>query len=206
MQTLRVGPGGAAAIGLLIAAAAVGCTKSSAPHSVASSSAPASVASSSAASSVPATSEQPTTPSAPAPTKSLTATSSPRPTSSGGVQNLVASTAVRSELLTAFATIHNIPVSYLVGSTPGSLYYAYVPATNTYWAMASYDPVHTDPLVVMVSFQDGGDTGLFKKVGSAPWQVVLGGIPLFCGEERVFPQAVLEAWSLPTAPPAPSDC
>jgi hypothetical protein len=122
------------------------------------------------------------------------------------VQNLAVSTAVRSELLTAFAAVKNIPVSDVAGSTPGSLYYAYVPATETYWAMASYEPARAVPLTVQVSFQDGGETGLFKKVGSGSWQAETGGAPPFCAEISYFPQAVLTTWSLPTIAPVPSEC
>ncbi len=46
----------------------------------------------------------------------------------------------------------------MAGSTPGSLYYSYVPATQTYWATADYTPVKGVPLAVTVSFQDGGET------------------------------------------------
>ena len=188
MRALRAAPGRAVAIGLLITTAAIGCTSNSAPSSAA------------------ATSGQPTTPGASASAKSLTATSSATPTSSGGVQNLAASTAVRSELLAAFAANKVIPVSDVAGSRPGSIFYSYAPSTETYWAMASYEPASTDSLTVQVSFQDGGETGLFKRVGSGPWQTILGTAPPFCGEVRFFPQAVLETWSLPTTPPVPSEC
>jgi hypothetical protein len=187
MHALRVAPGRAVAIGLLITTAAIGCSSNAAPSST-------------------ATSGQSTTPSAAAPTTSAAATSSDSPTSSNGVQNLAVSTAVRSELLAAFAAVKNIPVSDVAGSTPGSIYYGYVPSTQTYWAMGSYEPASTDSLTVKVSFQDGGETGLFKKVGSAPWQAGTGGVPPFCAEISFFPQAVLEAWSLPTTPPPSSKC
>jgi hypothetical protein len=109
-------------------------------------------------------------------------------------------------LLTAFAGLKNIPASDVAGSRPGSIYYGYVPSTETYWAMASYEPASTDPLTVTVSFQDGGEMGMFKKVGSGPWQATLGGAPPFCAEVSFFPQAVLETWLLPTTPPVPSEC
>jgi hypothetical protein len=60
--------------------------------------------------------------------------------------------------------------SVVGGSMPGSLYYGYLPSTEMYWAMATYDGVRTDPLAVQVSFQDGGAMGMFKEVGSGPWQ------------------------------------
>jgi hypothetical protein len=184
MHALRVAPGKAMAIGLLITTAAIGCSSKSAPSSVAT------------------TTGQPTATAA-APTTSTAATAS---ASSTGVQNLAVSTAVRSELLAAFAANHNIPVSDVAGSTPGSVYYGYVPSTGTYWAMGSYEPASTDSLTVKVSFQDGGETGLFKKVGSGPWQAEMGGVPPYCAEISYFPQSVLEAWSLPTTVPAGGKC
>jgi hypothetical protein len=122
------------------------------------------------------------------------------------VQNLSVSTAVRSELLTAFAAIKNIPVSDVAGSTPGSIYYAYDPSTQTYWAMGSYEPASTDPATVKNSFEDGGETGQFKKIGSGPWQAGTGGVPPYCAEISYFPRTVLEAWSLPTTVPAGGKC
>jgi len=188
MHALRVAPGRAVAIGLLIATAAIGCRNNAPPGSVA------------------ATRARPTTPGASASANSLTATSSVTPTPSSGVQNLAVSTAVRSELLTAFAASKKIPVSDVAGSRPGSLYYGYDPSTATYWAMASYDPASKVPLTVQVSFQDGGETGMFRKTGSGPWRVSLGGAPAVCAEVRYFPPAVLTAWSLPTTPPVQSEC
>jgi hypothetical protein len=184
MHALRVAPGKAMAIGLLITTAAIGCSSKSAPSSVA------------------ATTGQPTATAA-APTTSTAATAS---ASSTGVQNLSVSTAVRSELLTAFAAIKNIPVSDVAGSTPGSIYYAYDPSTQTYWAMGSYEPASTDPATVKNSFEDGGETGQFKKIGSGPWQAGTGGVPPYCAEISYFPRTVLEAWSLPTTVPAGGKC
>ena len=120
----------------------------------------------------------------------------PRHSSSGGVQNLDATTAVKSELLAGFATAQNIPVSDVAGSLPNSIYYAYDPAIQTYWAKASYEPKSTDSQTVQDGFQDGANIGFYKKSGSGPWQVTLaGGGP--CSDFRFFPQAVLVAWAIP---------
>jgi hypothetical protein len=51
-----------------------------------------------------------------------------------------------------------------------------------------------------VSFQDGTGVGMFKKVGTASWQVQINLNPILCAELRFFPQTVLQAWALPTAP------
>lgn len=56
-----------------------------------------------------------------------------------------------------------------------------------------------------VSFQDGGATGMFKRVGSAPWQASLGSAPIFCAEDS-FPRAILRVWSILTTSAVPSEC
>jgi hypothetical protein len=193
VRSLWIASGRAGAIGLLIVIGASGCA-------VKSTSSPVPVPSQLPTSSPSATGGPATTPAAAASTKALTATGS------GGVQDLTATTSVRSALLTAYAAVKELPVSDVAGSEPGSLYYSYVPVTKTYWATASYNPVPGAPLAVTVSFQDGGETGLFKKVGSGPWQAVPGTDPNYCRRLRFFPRAVLAAWSMPTTIPAGGQC
>ena len=86
----------------------------------------------------------------------------------------------------------------------GSVYYAYDPSTDTYWALASFAPSSTASLNVQVGFQDGGSYGMYKKAGSGSWQVQQPGFPEICGEAKFFPQAVLTAWGISTSslPPA----
>ena len=191
MHAVRVGPRVVTALGLLAAIGVSGCRASSAPGPVA------------------ATASQPASLTASAPASPATSVpavaSSARPTSSGGVQNLIVAAAVRSALLAAYAANRSIPASDVQG-VPGSVYYAYVPATATYWAWAKYEPASTDSLTVQVGFQDGGGDGFFKKAGSGPWQVTIGGEPVTCGALRFFPQAVLLAWSLPTSATPASMC
>jgi len=183
MHAVRVAPCMAVLLGLLVAIGVAGCKPSSAPSSVA------------ASTSQPAASASSASASPPHATSGATPSAAP-----SGVQNLPISAGVRSELLTAFAAEKSIPPADVAGSTPGSVYYGYVPATDTYWAMASYQPASTDSQTVIVSFQDGGQQGFFKKVGSGPWQAALGGAPVTCYEVRFFPLAVLESWSVPTSP------
>ncbi len=99
-----------------------------------------------------------------------------------------------------------ISASDVAGTQPGTVYYAYDPATDTYWAMANFDPSSTAPMDVVVDFQDGGSTGLFQKAGAGPWQVQLGSVPPICAELRFFPSAILAAWSMPTAAPTGVCC
>ena len=57
----------------------------------------------------------------------------------GGARALTASPAVREELTAAFADYKGIPPSDVAGIS-GSVYYAYDPATDTYWALANFVP------------------------------------------------------------------
>ncbi len=85
-------------------------------------------------------------------------------------------------------------------ATPGSVYYAYDPATDTYWALATFEP--TTALSDQTAYMDGTSVGMFKAVGTGPWQATIPINPDVCQEIKFFPAAVLAAWSLPTVPPA----
>jgi len=119
-------------------------------------------------------------------------------TVTGGIRNLVISSAVRSELTAAYVAYRRISPSDVAGTRPGSVHYAYDPATDTYWALANFAPSGTASLRVKVGFQDGASWGFLTKVGSGPWKAHAGGEPVVCLEVRFFPRAVLTAWSLPT--------
>jgi hypothetical protein len=128
----------------------------------------------------------------------------------GGVQNLVMSSAGRNALTAAYAATYaaglRIPVSGLgaPAAAPGSVYYAYDPATYIYWALASFEP--TAPSSDPTAYMDGTTTGMFKKAGTGAWQVMIPINPDICEELRFFPQTVLMTWALPTAPPAGLTC
>ena len=124
----------------------------------------------------------------------------------GSVRNLAVSREVRNELTAAYADFRGIPPSDMAGTEPGSLYYAYDPATDTYWAEANFLPSLTDPFKVLVGFQDGASIGLFTRAARSGWQVELGGEPVVCTEVVFFPPAVLRAWSLSTDTAASFGC
>jgi hypothetical protein len=187
MRTIGIAPRMLAVFGVLAAAGVAGCSAGSVPHPVAS------------------VLNQPVTRSTTG--SAGTAAASPSASASGdAVRNLVISTAVRSELTEAFAAVRNIPQSYVTGTQPGSVYYAYVPATDTYWALASFELSATSIRNIPAGCEDGGCIGMFKQVATGAWQGGLGGIPAVCQEVRFFPKAVLEAWSLPASVPAPLNC
>jgi hypothetical protein len=139
-----------------------------------------------------------TTAAAPMTTTSSTAAGAPTTTASSasGVHNLPASAQVKADLTAAFVALKQVPASDVVGTAPGSVYYAYDPSTTTYWALASFDlsPGATQP--VQVGWQDGGGQGLFKMVAGSSWSVQTGVIPPYCGEVKFFPPSVLAAWSI----------
>lgn len=145
-----------------------------------------------------------TTPSAAA--SPTAAAPSATPATPGGVQNLVITSAEISELTAGFAAREGMSVSSVLGGgpLPGSVYYAYDPATGTYWALANFELIGgmTVPVPMM-----------FQKAGTGPWQyqradLSQNGTQLdpTCSELQWFPAAVLMAWSMPTAPPAGVTC
>jgi hypothetical protein len=178
------------AIGLLAIAAVTACSANQTPGSAGPSTGPGATAAESAAASSPV--------GAPSAT----------PAASGSVENEVISSAEMSELTTAYAAWRGIPVSDIGGGgpLPGSVYYAYDPTTDTYWALADFEPSSTASLDVQVAFQDGGGIAMYQMAGGGSWQVQTAGAPSFCSEVKFFPIVVLEAWSMQTTPPTGLTC
>lgn len=205
-------------ISVLAVAGAAGCSRASAPGSVAagashatasagatpsSATAPSAAGGSSAGASSTGATSSPTP--APSTVAASSSAASPSPTgcspSSGGsgARNLVVSPAVRAQLTAAFAALKRIPAADVAGTAPHSVYYACDLSTGAYWALASFEPSSAASQRVQVSFQDGGQMGLFTKAGSGPWRVQLGGVPSPCYVVPYFPRAVLAVWGQPTS-------
>lgn len=154
---------------------------------------------------------QPVTP-APSTTRSAAASPtaaapSATPATSGAVQNLVITSAEKSELTAGFAAyMGGMSVSGVLGSgpLPGSVYYAYDPAMGTYWALADFELTGGMMIPIPMMFQKAG-TGLWqaRRANLSP-----NGTPLVpaCSEIQWFPPVVLMAWSMPTAPPSGVTC
>ena len=123
-------------------------------------------------------------------------------TGPAGIQNVAVTSAERSELTAAFVAHNGIPLSEVAGGGPfpGSVYYAYDSAADTYWAAANFEPVKGLSPSALETFQSGGDIGMFRKAGAGSWQVQTVASSLRCLGPHFFPTAVLIAWSLPTAP------
>jgi hypothetical protein len=126
---------------------------------------------------------------------SQAAGSSATPTPPTGIQNLVLSSAEKSELTAAFVAHERITVADVRGGGPypGGAYYAYDPATDTYWAAAGFYPTNPG------STFPGGSVAMFRKAGTGPWQVQTGFSSLCALGPEFFPRAVLMAWSMPTS-------
>jgi hypothetical protein len=91
-----------------------------------------------------------------------------------------------------------IQSSEISGTRPGSVYYGYLPATDTYWAVADFALSPTAAFQTKVNFQDGGSTGIFHRRPGQAWQVTIGGIPWPCPGD--LPDAMLAVWHLPISP------
>jgi len=99
-------------------------------------------------------------------------------------------------LLDAGAKYHSLPSSDYVGLDVGRTYYAFDPATNTYYAAAGLNPSPTS-LPAQVGTQDDGAYNLFTKVASSTtWTVYSDGLGAVQGTKCpvALPASVLAAW------------
>lgn len=151
----------------------------------------------------------PSAPAAAAPAATVTGTqavspgvATPRTTSAAtGVQNLVVTPSVRADLQATYVAFMHFPPSDIAGTAPNSIYYAFDPATGTYWAMATFVPSATASSNTTVEMQDGGDTGMFTKASDGTWQVTRASFPTGSGLLQFFPTRVIAAWALSTLCP-----
>ena len=139
----------------------------------------------------------PTTTTAPATTTTTgAAPATTSTTSATAVQNLTVTPAVRAALTSTFVAYKDIPASYVSGTVPKSVYYAYDPTTGTSWALAQFTPSSTASQDALVGFQDGGSLGLYRMPSGGTWTVQTGGDPFACAEAKFFPATVMAAWHL----------
>jgi hypothetical protein len=69
---------------------------------------------------------------------------------------------------------------------------AYDAVDHRYWAIAAFDLLHPASLKAEISFQDGGNFGVFNKIGSGKWFMIWSpAIPL-CPAN--FPAIVARFW------------
>jgi hypothetical protein len=158
---------------------------------------------------------RPTATAAASPTASMAAsppaaTPSATPTASDGIQNLVVSSEVLSELTATFLGYYDFAPSEVQGGgpLPGTVYYADDPADNTYWALASFGPADGAPSSVGSLLEPTDGQATFRRYGSGPWEMFLpkAGPYWVCSEIEFVPPAVLTAWAIPTTPPPGFSC
>jgi hypothetical protein len=106
---------------------------------------------------------------------------------------------VRDQLVAAAAEVKDdVPVSGFRGLEPGQTYYAYDPATKTYWAGAALVPRQRST-AAEVSVQDNGSYDLFRRDTAGSWKAYevglagVGGTP--CPVEP--PRTVADLWGWP---------
>ena len=117
--------------------------------------------------------------------------------------NLAVTDQVRSELVAAGASLNGIPASEYSGLEPGHTYYAYDPATDSYWAGAG---LVGSTMRAQVSTQDDGAYMLFHRTSNGAWMTLAVGLAGGTLEACPLtpPAAVLALWGWGAASCKPS--
>jgi hypothetical protein len=119
---------------------------------------------------------------------------------SAAQQNLAATAAVKSALTAAYLAHNGLPAAEVAGTAPNSVYYAFVPSTNTYWAIAGFVPSANASMNTQVAMQDDGCCGIFTMTAGGSWTYVAGYLGSPCGGQ--IPAALEQLWQLTP----PGDC
>jgi hypothetical protein len=122
------------------------------------------------------------------------------------VRDLVITPLVRRQLLNGYLSLMGFKPADISGTMPDEVFYAYDPASRTYWAMASFIAAAQAPASVPVDMQDGERTALYTRTVAGLWHVERGGDPGPCYVVPFFPRAVLAAWGLATTIPSVLGC
>jgi hypothetical protein len=150
----------------------------------------------------PSTSAPTTTPTTAATGTTTTAAASATTTTSGADQNLAVTAAIKSDLVAAYVAHSGLPASQIGGTAPGSVYYAFRPASNAYWALATFVPSATADMNTQVAMQDDGCCGVFEQPVGGAWTYVRStgytGVP--CPGQ--IPADLFTVWNLTV----PGDC
>lgn len=195
MRAIAKRPGMAVTLALLAAAGIAACSVNQPPRDA--------EPGNSQTAGIPATPAATQAPSPPAGAPSTSAT----PAVASSVKNLVISSAERIDLRTAFLGYKGVTTwaQYVGGPTLGTVYYAYDPATDTYWAMGTFWGYAQAQVYLPNFWADylrGGGFAMFKKVGAAgSWQVQSTYCPRSTAIWQFFPPSVLGAWSISTTVP-----
>lgn len=132
-----------------------------------------------------------TTTSAPAAT---TTTGASTATTSGAAQNLPVTDAIKSDITAVYVAHNNLPAAQVAGTAPGSVYYGFIPSTNTYWAIASFVPTSNSSTQTQVAMQDDGCCGIFTMTSGGNWTFVSGFLGSPCTGQ--IPASLMALWDL----------
>jgi uncharacterized iron-regulated membrane protein len=117
-------------------------------------------------------------------------------TAATGAQNLVATAAIKTQLLAAGAGLHKLKPSDYTGLRKGETYYAYDADTKTYWAGTQLIASSSSEQA-QVGDQDDGAYLVFRRSGTTgPWQGWETGAalhPADCGVK--VPAVVTAVWN-----------
>jgi hypothetical protein len=112
----------------------------------------------------------------------------------GPAQNQTATAALKSQLTAAYVAHNHLPANEVAGTAPGSVYYAFIPSTNTYWAIASFYPTANSSQQTQVSMQDEGCCGVFTETTGGSWTMVAGFLGAPCPGQ--IPAQLETLWGL----------
>ncbi|HVA07250.1 MAG TPA: hypothetical protein VNG12_10970 [Acidimicrobiales bacterium] len=121
-------------------------------------------------------------------------------TTSGAPRNLAATAAVKASITAVYVAARNLPASQVAGTAPGTVYYAYVPSTQTYWAIAGFEPNGSATMQTQVAMQDDGCCGIFTQTAGGNWTFVSGYLGEPCTGQ--IPASLMALWGLQP----PGDC
>jgi hypothetical protein len=129
-----------------------------------------------------------------------TSTSTSTSGASAAEQNLAATAAIKSALTAAYVAHSGLPAAEVAGTAPNSVYYAYVPSTSTYWAIAGFVPAANASQNTQVAMQDDGCCGIFNMTAGGAWTFVGGYLGAPCTGQ--IPASLEQLWNLTP----PGDC
>jgi hypothetical protein len=122
-------------------------------------------------------------------------TSGSTTTAASGARNLVATAAIKTQLLAAGAALHHLKPSDYTGLRAGETYYAYDADTRTYWAGTQLVPSSSSQQA-QIANQDDGAYNVFRRSGSGPWKGWETGAALQAGDCPVkLPAVVIAVWN-----------
>ena len=124
-----------------------------------------------------------------------TTTTASTPSVTSVAENLPVTDLVRSQLVAAGAALNSVPATAYTGLVPGTTYYAYDTATDTYWAGAGLVPSASSQQA-QVSVQDDGSYLLFRRPAGASWTAWDVGLSGIEGSRcpTAVPPAILSEW------------